>query len=230
MYVCGECYWYPSCCACWKILTDAIPPANHLHIYFPGQTAPHALVATGDLICLSLIGYWLTPLWQWETINYRLLERGRCHTSWMWGCRCYSLSVKSVDALFIRLPFLFMSQGSVTQCTVERWQYRLPTQFICIGQCTLVLFGKMVRACRERPRIFAMSYSVWVSESLHFTRNWFLRTVFIVKINNVTLCIYVQLFACVLACRGVWIGIIMICSPEWIWIYINMNMNKLFFL
>lgn len=176
VYVCGECYWYPSCCACWKILTDAISPANHLHIYFPGQTAPHALGATGDLICLSLIGYWLTLLWQWETINYRLLERGRCQTSWVWGCRCYPLSVKICGCIIYTSP-IFIYFARISDAMQDgRMAIQAPswTQFICIGQCTLVLFGKMVWACRERPCIFGMSYSVWVSESLHLTWNWFL--------------------------------------------------------
>ena len=121
----GDCYWYPSCCACWKILTDAIPPVNHLHIYFPGQTAPHAPVATRDLICLSLIGYWLTLRWQWETMNYRLLEEREVADKLSAGGVSVIQSVKSGVALFIHLSFLFMRRRSVTQYTMERWQYGL---------------------------------------------------------------------------------------------------------
>lgn len=98
-----ERYWYPSRCARWKI-----PPLNHLHIYFPSQTAPHALVATGDLIRPSLIGYWLTLLWQRETINYRLPDRGRWQTSWAFGGVDVIHRASNLSLHYLYISFLCM--------------------------------------------------------------------------------------------------------------------------
>lgn len=173
--VCVDCYWYPSCCARWKILTDAIPPVNHLHIYFLGQTAPHALVATGDLICLSLIGYWLTLLWQWETINYRLLEeREVADKLSVGGCWCNPECQICGCIIYTSLIFIYVAKvGDAIHNGTMAIQARSRTRFICIGQCILVLFGEMVRE-RGSAYLELMSNSVWVSESLHLTWNWFL--------------------------------------------------------
>lgn len=104
----------------WEILTDAQSLWNYLHIYFPGQMAACALAATGDHVCLSLIGYWLTVLWQWKTMNHCLLERGRRCSSQVQDASSYHICH---CIIYTQHTFINVAKDSIMQCTMKQLQH-----------------------------------------------------------------------------------------------------------
>lgn len=217
---CGGCYWYPSCCARWKILTDAFPPEKHLHIHFPGQTA---MVAPGDRMCLSLIGYWLTLLWR----------RGNKFPPAWWerevadqlsvGAVIVILSVKYVVALFILYISHFYLWGSDQWCNTQRNDGNTGSilEEVYLHRSMHIWFC-LKRLCEpaERGTVYLewMNNSVWVPKSLHLTWNWFLYKVLYYKhccilYAYATICMY-----------GVWVGCLVTMQHDDLlseWIYMK---------